>query len=126
MKCIKEELKYIVIATDKNLGSVIVEIEYYIHQCLNDHLDKKDTCKELTKIKTLLLNEEIVRFIYTHFIDNSKAIFIKQALTFFIRMSQIQRCQNRYHLEIQKGPLLIFLYDTQGAQETQLGSQTCC
>ena len=46
LKRIKKERKYIVIATDKNLGPAIMEIEYYIHRCLTDHLDNKDTYKD--------------------------------------------------------------------------------
>ena len=61
LKWTKKERKYIVIATDKNLGPAIMEIEYYIHRCLTDYLDKSDTYKELNEMEARLLNEDNFR-----------------------------------------------------------------
>ena len=74
-----------VIATDKNLGPAIMEIDYYIQRSLTDHLDKTHTYKELSEMDAQILNEENFRFICTHFIDDSKATLTNQARTFFIR-----------------------------------------
>lgn len=82
---IKEESKYNVIATNKNLGPAIVETEYYSHQYFNDHLDKTNTYKELNKMEACLLNDKNYRFICTHFIYDYKVTLIKQVPTFFIR-----------------------------------------
>ena len=51
LKRIKEERKYIVIATDKNLGPAIMEIDCYIQRCLTDHLDDTNTYTELTDME---------------------------------------------------------------------------
>ena len=48
-------------------------------------MDTTDTYKELTKVEARLLNKENYYFIYTHFIDNSKATLTKQADNFFIK-----------------------------------------
>ena len=73
---IKKEQKFIVIATDKNLGPAIMEINYYIQRCLTDHLNQTNTYKELSEMDTRILNEENFCFICTHFIDNSKATIV--------------------------------------------------
>ena len=82
---IKKERKFIVIATNKNLGPAIMKIDYYIQRCLTDHLDQTHTYKELSEMDARILNEENFRFICTHFIDNSKATLTNQARIFFIR-----------------------------------------
>ena len=82
---IKKGRTFIVIATDKNLEQAIIEINYYIQRYLTDHLDQTNTYKKLSEMDTHTLNEENFCFIYTHFIDNSKATITNQARTFFIR-----------------------------------------
>ena len=83
LKSIKEERKYIVIASDKNLGPCIIEIDRYINKCLDDHLNKTDTYQELLEIDARLLNEENYRFLCKHFIDDKHATLTDQAKTFF-------------------------------------------
>jgi hypothetical protein len=39
LKKITTERKYIVVASDKNLGPCIIEIKQYINRCLTDHLN---------------------------------------------------------------------------------------
>ena len=82
---IKKEQKFIVNATDKNLGPAIMEIDYQIQRCLTDHLDQTNTYKELSEMDARISNEEKFCFICTHFIDNSNATITNQAHTFFIR-----------------------------------------
>ena len=55
---IKKNRKYIIIATDKNLGPAIMEIDYYIHRCLANYLDDKNTYKELSEMEAQLINHE--------------------------------------------------------------------
>ena len=68
---IKKERKFIVIATNKNLGQAIMEIDYHIQRCLTDHLNQTNTYKELSEMDARILNEEKFCFICTHFIDDS-------------------------------------------------------
>ena len=84
LRLIKKKKKFIVIATDKNLGPVIMEIEYYIHRCLIDHLDNTDTYKLLPETEARQINVDNFRFICEHFIDNPKANLTKQARDFFV------------------------------------------
>ena len=79
LRLIKKERKFIVIATDKNLGPAIMEIEYYIHRCLTDHLDDTDTYKVLSETEARQINVDNFRFICEHFIDDPKANLTKQA-----------------------------------------------
>ena len=85
LKRIKEERKYIIISTDKNLGPAIMEIDYSIQRYLADHLDDTNTYKETTKMDARILNEENFRLICTYFIDDAKATITNQAQTFFMR-----------------------------------------
>ena len=80
---IKKNRKYIIIATDKNLGPAIMEIDYYIYRCLTDHLDDKTTYKELSSTEAHLINYENFRFICKHFIDDKEAPITEQARKFF-------------------------------------------
>ena len=80
----KKERKFIVIATDKNLGPAIWEIEYYIHRCLTDHLDDTDTYEVLSDTEARQNNLDNFSFICEHFIDDPKANLTKQARDFFI------------------------------------------
>ena len=82
---IKKEQTFIVIATNKNLGPAIMEINYYIQRCLTDHLDQTNTYKELSEMGQCILNEEKFCFICAHFIDDSKGTITNQACTFFLR-----------------------------------------
>ena len=84
LRLIKKERKFIVIATDKTLGPAIMEIEYYIHRCLTDHLDDTDTYKVLSETEARQINVDNFRFICEHFIDDPKANLTKQARDFFI------------------------------------------
>ena len=83
LKKIKKERKYIVIASDKNLGPCIIEIKQYINRCLTDHLNNAATYKELPELEARLINDNNFRFICEHFIDNRKATISKQAKAFF-------------------------------------------
>jgi hypothetical protein len=83
LKSIKKERKYIVIASDKNLGPCIIEIDKYINKCLDDHLNKANTYKELQELDARLLNEENYRFLCKHFIDDKQATLTDQARAFF-------------------------------------------
>jgi hypothetical protein len=83
LRSIKKERKYIVIASDKNLGPCIIEIDRYINLCLDDHLNKADTYKELFELDARLLNEENYRFLCKHFIDDKNATLTDQAKSFF-------------------------------------------
>jgi hypothetical protein len=83
LRSIKKERQYIVIASDKNLGPCIIEIDRYINLCLDDHLNKTDTYKELIELDARLLNEENYRFLCKHFIDDKDATLTDQARLFF-------------------------------------------
>jgi hypothetical protein len=83
LKKIKKERKYIVIASDKNLGPCIIEIKEYINRCLTDHLNNSDTYKELPELEARLINDQNFRFICKHFIDNKIATLTEQAKSFF-------------------------------------------
>jgi hypothetical protein len=83
LKSIKKERKYIIIASDKNLGPCIIEIDRYIKKYLEDHLNKTITYKELHELDARLLNEENYRFLCKHFIDDKHTTLTDQAKTFF-------------------------------------------
>ena len=84
LRMIKKERKFIIIATDKNLGPAIMEIDYYIHRCLTDHLNDTDTYKVLSETEARQISVDNFRFICEYFIDNHKANITKQARDFFI------------------------------------------
>ena len=84
LRMIKKGRKFVVIATDKNLGPAIMEIEYYIHRFLTDHLDDTDTHKVLSETEARQFNVDNSRFICKHFIDDPKDNLTKQARDFFI------------------------------------------
>jgi hypothetical protein len=80
---IKKERKYIVVASDKNLGPCIIEIQHYINRCLTDHLNNTDTYKELPELEARILNDMNFRFVCEHFIDDKSATLTEQAKAFF-------------------------------------------
>ena len=66
LSCIKKERKFIVIATNRNLGPAIMEIDYYIQRCLTDHIEQTNTYKELSEIDARILNrDKFVSFVPT-------------------------------------------------------------
>jgi hypothetical protein len=69
LRQVKKERKFIISATDKNLGPAILEIDQYIDRALNDHLDHPETYRELVEEEALLLNEANFRWICHEFID---------------------------------------------------------
>ena len=84
LRTIRKERKYIIVAADKNLGPCILEIEQYINRCLNDHLDKKETYKELTELEAVILNENNFRWVCETFIDKPPKVLSEEDRKFFI------------------------------------------
>jgi hypothetical protein len=70
IKAIKKEKKFMVTATDKNLGPAIMETTLYIRRCLDDHLLNTTNYCELTETEALALNEHTYRRILLHWIDD--------------------------------------------------------
>jgi hypothetical protein len=69
LRQVKKERKFIISASDKNLGPAIMEIDQYIERALKDHLDHTETYRELFEEEALLLNEANFRWICHEFID---------------------------------------------------------
>jgi hypothetical protein len=70
LKQIKIEKKFMVVATDKNLGPAILETPLYIKRALDDHLLNKTNYQELTELEALTSNETTFRLTLLHWIDD--------------------------------------------------------
>jgi hypothetical protein len=70
LKQVKIDQKYMVVATDKNLGPAILKKPLYIRRALEDHLLNTTNYQELTELEALALNETTFRLTLLHWIDD--------------------------------------------------------
>ena len=86
LKNVKVEGKYVVQATDKNLGPCIMEKTKYIHRALNDHLLDSTNYNEITKEKAELIMVMLYKLILANFVDDKgDPTLDKDSITFFER-----------------------------------------
>jgi hypothetical protein len=69
LKQIKKDKKFMVVATDTNLGPVILKTLLYIARALDDYLLNKHNYQELTELEALTFNETMFRLIFLHWVD---------------------------------------------------------
>jgi hypothetical protein len=70
LKQVKIEKKFMVVATNKSLGPVILETPLYIKRALDDHLLNTTNYKELSEVKALTMNERTYRLTLLHWVDD--------------------------------------------------------
>jgi hypothetical protein len=69
LRAIKREKKFMITATDKNLGPAVLETELYIHRSLKDHLLNQTNYLELSENEALATNELVFRTILDEWVD---------------------------------------------------------
>lgn len=75
LKFLRDNDKFVVLATDKNLGPAIIEKDEYIRKALKDHLSEPSTYRQLTDAEATTIqeaNEKELRKIVT---ENTKWIY---------------------------------------------------
>jgi len=69
LRTVKRERRIFVTATDKGLGTVVMEFELYNRRAFEDHLDNPTNYKEIQVEEARLINETNYRWICECFID---------------------------------------------------------
>lgn len=66
LRALRKERRFIAIATDKNLGPAILELDQYIERAFLDHLHCTDTYREISTFEANSINNDNFRWICDH------------------------------------------------------------
>lgn len=72
LRIVKRKRQLIVTATDKGLGTAVMECKQYTRRALEDHLNNTSNYKEIQEAEAKLINETNYRWICERFIDRPK------------------------------------------------------
>jgi hypothetical protein len=72
LRAVKKENRFVVTATDKNLGPAVMESQLYIRRSLDDHLLNPRNYQELSMDAALTINTQNFRSILRQFVDDRK------------------------------------------------------
>jgi hypothetical protein len=72
LRAVKKEGKFVVTATDKNLGPAVMESHLYVRRSLDDHLLNPTNYEELQMADALTINTQNFRSILKQFVDDRR------------------------------------------------------